>query len=82
MTEYDRTNTGTLFKNERKESERHPDMNGKINIAGVDHWLNAWTKVGKNGKFLSLSIGKPVEDRAAAKPAVPFKDDDLSDVPW
>jgi len=25
---------------------------------GKEHWLSAWVKEGKNGKFFSVSIGK------------------------
>jgi len=60
MSDYDDSNRGVLFKNNRKETENHPDLSGSININGVDHWLNAWSKVSQNGnKFISLSIGKP-----------------------
>ena len=61
--EYDRTNTGALFTNDRKTTDKHPDMNGKINIAGVEHWFSGWWKKGQRGDFLSLSIGKPVEEQ-------------------
>lgn len=30
MTEYDNTNRGALFKNGRKESDKHPDYRGDI----------------------------------------------------
>jgi hypothetical protein len=49
---------GNLFKNEKKEKESHADYNGTIMVNGKEHWLNAWIKDGKNGKFMSLSIGK------------------------
>lgn len=62
MSEYDDSNRGVLFKNDRKETDKHPDLSGTININGTDHWLNAWSKVSQNGKkFISLSIGKPKE---------------------
>jgi hypothetical protein len=61
MTQYDNTNRGVLFDNERKQSDNHPDMTGKLNVNGVDHWFSAWWKEGKNGQFLSLSLGKEVE---------------------
>ena len=60
---FDDTDRGVLFKNDRKETEKHPDYTGSINVAGHDYWLSAWIKKGKRGKFMSLSIkikdGKP-----------------------
>ena len=42
--EYDDTNKGAIWKNDRKEAETHPDYTGSINIDGVEYWLNAWRK--------------------------------------
>ena len=50
--------SGSLFKNERKASETHPDFTGSIMVQGREHYLSAWTKERKKGKFLSVSIGK------------------------
>lgn len=75
---------GSLFKNKRKESDRHPDYNGSITINGVEHWLSAWIKEPKAGgdKYMSLSIGKPKEQRgetrretAPPSDGAPFSDD-------
>jgi hypothetical protein len=55
---YDNEKRGVLFKNNRKEKDSHPDYNGTITIEGVEYYLSAWVKEGKNGKFFSLSIGK------------------------
>ena len=67
MTGYDNTNTGILSRNERKEKDTHPDLQGSINVDGKEYWLSAWSKRGKSGKlegkpFFSLSI-KPKEER-------------------
>jgi len=47
---------GSLFKNDRKEKDTHPDMRGTINIGGEIKSIAAWTKEGKKGKFLSVKI--------------------------
>jgi uncharacterized protein (DUF736 family) len=55
--DYDNTNRGVLFKNEKKESDRHADYRGNINVDGKEFWLDAWIKTSKAGKkFMSLSI--------------------------
>jgi len=80
MTEYSNVNTGALFKNERKETERHPDYNGTINVNGVDMWISAWLKTSKGGnRFMSLSVKpKDMQASAPAKEAAgidPYQDD-------
>jgi hypothetical protein len=44
MSDYDNTNRGALFKNERKEQPTHSDYNGTINVDGKEFYLNAWLK--------------------------------------
>lgn len=66
MAEYDNTNTGVLFKNDRKESEKHPDYTGKVNMEGKDMRLAAWIKEGKNGKFMSLALSEFQEKEESA----------------
>lgn len=58
MAEYDNTNRGVLFKNDKKESDKHPDYTGKINFDGKDMRLAAWIKEGQNGKFMSLTVSE------------------------
>jgi hypothetical protein len=62
--QYDDTNRGALFKNDRKEQDSHPDLSGKINVDGKEYWLSGWTKRNEDGSFkvLSLSV-KPKEAR-------------------
>lgn len=56
-------NSGSLFRNQRKEKDTHPDYEGSILINGVDHWIKAWIKDGQKGKFMSLSV-TPKQERA------------------
>lgn len=88
---YDDTNRGTLFKNEKKNSEKSPDYEGRINVNGKDYRLSAWIKESKAGKkYMSLSVssmakvvpeGKLPDEPAPKFPEVNIKPLDLSKVP-
>lgn len=55
--QYDNTNRGALFKNDKREHDKQPTMKGSINVAGVEYWLSAWTNVSQKGdKYISLSV--------------------------
>ena len=53
-----KTNTGTIFKNEKK-ADNHPDWKGQININGKLMDVAGWIKQGNKGDFLSLKISEP-----------------------
>src|SRR5690348_13170275 len=56
-------NSGSLFKNDRKESDSHPDYKGQALIEGVNYWLDAWINTTNSGdKYMSLKL-KPKEAR-------------------
>lgn len=83
---YDNSNSGALFKNDDKSSEKHPDYKGSLNVNGVDYWLSSWLKTSKAGaKYMSLSVTPknanntraPVQSKSA--PADDFGD---SEVPF
>jgi hypothetical protein len=65
-------NTGTLFKNTKKTSPNHPDMDGIfMNENGVLRRIAAWTKEGKNGRFLSFIMSDMDQPRNNEKPVPP-----------
>ena len=57
---------GSLFKNDRKSKDTHPDLTGSAMVDGVEYYLSAWRKSGAKGDFYSLSV-RPKESAAAAK---------------
>ena len=67
MSNYDNTNRGVLFKNDRKEKDAHPDYKGSINADGVEYWLSAWMKEGAKGKFMSFLLTPKEQTQTAAQ---------------
>jgi uncharacterized protein (DUF736 family) len=65
-------NTGSLFRNDRKEADTHPDYKGTALIDGLGEcWLDAWINTAKDGsKYMSLKI-KPKDDAAARRMSRP-----------
>lgn len=68
---YDNTNSGALFKNNRRQKDTHPEFTGKLNVGGVDYYLNGWRKApeGKEA-FISLSV-KKIEAKTDAPASAP-----------
>lgn len=75
-----RDNSGTLFKNERREKDTHPHATGTAMIDGVMYYVSAWTKEGGKGKFQSLAFKRKDEQRQAVKE--PRRQDDDTDLPF
>lgn len=80
MAEFDNTNRGSLFKNDKKTEEKHPDMSGSINIDGTEYWISGWKKQSKQGaNFLSLSVRPKEVVRQSSQPTNKAKADDFDD---
>lgn len=87
--QYDDTNRGVLFKNDRKEKDTQPDLTGKINVNGTEYWLSAWTNKDEQGKFQNLKLSvrekeevadakhEPRQAPKAAPQAKPAPDDEI-----
>ena len=52
-------NSGSIFVNDRKEKETHPDRSGSCIINGVHYFVSGWVKKKDNGEpWLSLAFKK------------------------
>ncbi len=49
---------GSLFNNDRKEKDTHPDLAGSIMLNGKEYWLSGWKKQGSKGEFISIALGQ------------------------
>tara|TARA_R110001606_G_scaffold226607_2_gene374743 strand:- start:152 stop:385 length:234 start_codon:yes stop_codon:yes gene_type:complete len=63
-------NTGAIFKNVHKKTEKHPDYKGSINVDGIEKDISLWINTSKAGtKYMSAVINKPYvplqEDRSS-----------------
>lgn len=74
-----RDNSGVLFKSDKKDKPTSPDYKGNITVDGVDYWLSAWIKEGKNGKFMGLAVNpKDAQPPASnSRKATTITDDDI-----
>jgi hypothetical protein len=80
--------TGTLFRNDRKTSEKHPDKKGSCKINGQEYWVSGWIRYSDNGEeriSLAFSLKEERSDRSgpatvrtnteSAKPHIDINDD-------
>ena len=71
---YDNNNTGALFANTKKSSDKAPDYSGECEVNGVRMQIAGWRRTSKAGvAYLSLKFQKPGE-RETKQPAekLPF----------
>ncbi len=84
-----RDNSGSIFLNERKEKETHPDRTGAAMIDGVMYYVSGWLKQGSKGQFLSLAFKRKddqpqasISERAMPKGPAARNDDMNDDIPF
>ena len=88
----DYPNSGSLFPNKFKKADSHPNLRGSVKIERallkelmsesneelIEIEVSAWTKEWRDGRFLSLKVGKPYRKDAAPKQ----QDDDQDSIPF
>lgn len=82
MTEYDDTNRGAIFQNKNKKSDKHPDRQGNLNVAGVDYWISGWLKTSKDGMpymSLSVTLKEPAPPQRDQEPPPVRQEEDFDD---
>lgn len=81
MADFDNTNRGILFKNDKGDNPNRPDYTGKCNIAGKEYRMAARIRDSQTGKkFMSINFSdlgeqKPEQPAEAEQPAVEIGDE-------
>ena len=67
---------GVLWKNDDRQSDKHPHYSGKITVDGKEYRLAAWVKESKAGNmYMSLQLNYPGEYEDHAQPVKPHSGD-------
>jgi hypothetical protein len=83
--DFDNTNRGSIWRNEKKETDKHPDFTGSLNVDGKDYWVSAWKRkpdASERAPALSFSVklkdgAAPKQDSGARQPLKPELDDEI-----
>lgn len=87
---YDNTNRGSIWKNDRKEKEEHPDFTGTLNVDGTEYWVSAWRRkedASEKAPALTFSV-RPKEAKreqprqASSQPRVAQRSDMDDEIPF
>lgn len=74
MTDFDNTNRGSIWKNDKKEKDTHPDFTGSLNVNGVEYWVSAWKrKPDQSDKAPALSFSIKPKEAGQPQKAAPSK---------
>ena len=88
MSGYDNSNRGSIWKNEDRKSDTHPQFKGSAEVGGVEYWVSGWLrKPDANPKAPAMSFSFTAKEQQAFKPPqqdqAPVNDFDAnSDVPF
>ncbi len=77
MSYEQKDNSGSLFRVENRESDKHPEFNGSAKIRGTEFWLSAWVNESKGGKkYFSIKFKPKDQDRVPGSAATRIDLDD------
>lgn len=63
-----RDNSGYLFKNKDKRTEKQPDYRGKVNIGGKEWLISGWTRNKDGEEMISIALTDPASLPARDNP--------------
>lgn len=81
---------GSMFRNDKKTTDKHPDFKGSVTIDGRQYWLSGWIRNSERaGEWISVSAqpkdANPAQGNSYAKKSVPQAkpaEDSLEDIPF
>ena len=87
MNDFDNTNRGAAWKNKEKLETWHADYRGKLNVGGVDHWLDVYvtnkegqTLVDKDGnRYFQVRVKEKSDAPQESKQPEPVVSQDAGD---
>jgi len=53
--QYDNSNKGGIWKNDKRESDTHPHFKGNAEVGGVEYWVSGWLR-NKDGNPLAPAM--------------------------
>lgn len=75
-------NSGSMFRNEKKETKKHPDYTGSAKIGGVEYWMSSWINESANGtKYMAFKF-KVKDDFHNAEPVETKTNEEGDDLPF
>ena len=83
MTEYDNTNRGSIWKNEKMRPDKNdPEFTGSLNVNGAEYWVSAWKRkpdASDKAPALSFSIKRKEKDATPQRPVGAGRNADMND---
>jgi hypothetical protein len=75
ILKYDNNNSGALFKNQKKDTDKHPDYTGVATVDGKEYRISSWIKKSKAGTaFMSIAFTESENPPAAQTTTVSEED--------
>lgn len=62
-------NRGSIFINDKKEKDTHPDRKGSANIDGKLYWVSGWDEITRDGQRSYLSLSFQLQDNQGSHDA-------------